>query len=196
LGNPLPAASFSPGLQRYSLDAFGTNPLPFTKLLCVKSLLLVRHAKSSWSNTNLADFDRPLNDRGNRDAPTMAKRLMAKGISIDLYLTSPAKRALQTAQHFLATMKAEKHQLKLAPELYQAEMADFYAAINGQANHHSVVAIFSHNPGITQMAGSLGIANIDDMPTCAIFGVHALCNDWAKFEAAEKRYWMFDYPKL
>jgi phosphohistidine phosphatase len=162
----------------------------------LKSLLLVRHAKSSWGNAELADFDRPLNDRGHRDAPAMAKRLAAKDVDIDLYVSSTAKRALQTAQHFVQTLKAQKDQLILAPALYHAEVQTIYDTIKSQPKHANTIAIFSHNPGITFMANSLGVANIDDMPTCAIFGVHAMCNAWADFDTAEKRYWLFDYPKL
>lgn len=158
--------------------------------------MLVRHAKSSWSNIDLSDFDRPLNDRGNRDAPVMAKRLQAKQIDIDLFVTSTATRAHQTAVHFAKVYKADATRMVLLAELYHADVPTIYQAISNQPNHAATLAIFSHNPGITFMANSLGVANIDDMPTCAIFGVHALCNTWADFETAEKRYWLFDYPKL
>lgn len=96
----------------------------------------------------------------------------------------------------MQALEAQNNQLVLVPALYHAEVQTIYDTIKAQPNHCSTVAIFSHNPGITFMANSLGVASIDDMPTCAMFGVYALCNAWSEFDTAEKRYWLFDYPKL
>ena len=71
----------------------------------VKTLLIIRHAKSSWDIGTLNDFDRSLNDRGKRDAPMMAKRLIDKTIMIDAFVSSPAKRAKKTAEWFRQTQK-------------------------------------------------------------------------------------------
>jgi phosphohistidine phosphatase len=67
----------------------------------MKSILLVRHAKSSWDSPTMQDFDRPLNDRGNRDAPMMANRLLERKAGIDIFVTSTAVRALTTAKYFI-----------------------------------------------------------------------------------------------
>jgi len=67
----------------------------------MKTLLIVRHAKSSWDNAALNDIDRPLNLRGKHDAPVMAKRLIRAGVKIDLFVSSPAKRARHTAGIFI-----------------------------------------------------------------------------------------------
>ena len=74
----------------------------------MKQLLLVRHAKSSWADFSVKDFDRPLNDRGKKDAPEMAKRLRDKDIDIDVFITSPGKRAKKTAEIFVKEYKQEK----------------------------------------------------------------------------------------
>ncbi len=80
----------------------------------MRKLLIIRHAKSSWDTLTQRDFDRPLNDRGNRDAPIMAKRLLKKDIGIDAFVSSPANRALTTAAYFAeAYNKKLKHIIQI-----------------------------------------------------------------------------------
>ncbi|MES2647361.1 MAG: histidine phosphatase family protein [Bacteroidota bacterium] len=162
----------------------------------MKSILFVRHAKSSWDNPAMKDFDRTLNDRGNKDAPMMAKRLLDKKPEIDLFVSSPAIRAFSTAKYFHAGLNGRKEQLVTIPELYHASVVDFYQIIHSLNNSFNTVAIFSHNPGITEMVNSLGVAKVDNMPTCAIFAVRADINNWNEFELSPKQFWFFDYPKL
>src|SRR4051812_40317227 len=114
----------------------------------MKTLLIVRHAKSSWDNTGINDFDRPLNDRGKRDAPAMAQRLIKAGVKIDSFVSSPAKRARTTAEVFMKEFNA-KTTLQLIPELYHAQVQNFKDVIKGLDSGYDTVAIFSHNPGIT-----------------------------------------------
>ena len=142
------------------------------------------------------DFDRPLNDRGTKDAPMMAKRLLDKHISIDAFVSSTALRALTTAKFFHQAYKARKDDLIEIPELYHAQPAVFYSVINQLSDKYNCVALFSHNPGITEMVNSLGVAKVDNMPTCAIFGVHADIKSWSEFKDAPRQFWLFDYPKL
>src|SRR5258706_11333822 len=85
-----------------------------------KHLLLVRHAKSSWEDIMQKDFERPLNDRGKKDAPAMAKRLKKKDISIDAIVSSPAKRALSTAIYFAEEFDIKKKRIIRESELYEA----------------------------------------------------------------------------
>ena len=160
-----------------------------------KSLLLIRHAKSSWDSPSMRDFDRTLNERGHKDAPAMAKRLLDHRINIDLFVSSTAMRALTTAEYFLKAYGAKATQFSLYEDLYHPEIENFYRVISLQKDKVQSMAIFSHNPGITEMANDLNVADIDDMPTCAVFGVHANCESWKDFKKAEKRFWFFDYPK-
>jgi phosphohistidine phosphatase len=162
----------------------------------MKSILLIRHAKSSWDSPTLKDFDRPLNDRGNKDAPKMAKRLKGKHIAIDLFVTSTAVRALSTARYFIKEYEVKKERLIELPELYHAPAAIFYEVIAALDDKFDSVAIFSHNPGITEMVNSLDVAHVDNMPTCAAFGVKADVKNWADFKDAPRHFWLFDYPKL
>ncbi len=161
----------------------------------MKTLLLVRHAKSSWDAPGLSDFDRPLNDRGKKEAPQMAKRLKEKTPEIDLFVSSPAKRARKTAKYFAEEYGLKKDDIQLVDELYMATSSAFEKTITALKDKNKTVAFFSHNPGITEFANSLTNVRIDDMPTCSIIAIHINADQWSDFEKAEKKFLFFDYPK-
>lgn len=161
----------------------------------MKTLLLVRHAKSSWDAPGLSDFDRPLNERGKKDAPEMAKRLKDKNINIDLFVSSPAKRAKKTAKYFAEAFEVKKDGIQLVDDLYLASPSAFQKTIIELSDKNNAVAIFSHNPGITEFANALTNVRIDDMPTCGVFAIHIDTDSWSDFENAEKKFLFFDYPK-
>jgi len=161
----------------------------------MKTLLLVRHAKSSWDDITMKDFDRPLNERGKKDAPEMAERLKEKGIRIDHFVSSPAKRARRTARLFAEVYGFGKDDIELIENLYEPTQEAFANAIAALPGKKEVVALFAHNPGITDFVNSLTNVRVDDMPTCAVFAVSTEENDWAGFAAAEKKFLFFDYPK-
>lgn len=161
----------------------------------MKTLLLVRHAKSSWEHPGLSDFDRPLNERGKKDAPEMAKRIKEKGIDLDHLISSPAKRARKTAKYFAEEFGFDKDDIKIVGELYGATRQEFLFAVSNISDKYKTVALFSHNPGITDFASSLTNVRIDDMPTCAIFALQAETDSWKDFAGAEKKFLFFDYPK-
>lgn len=161
----------------------------------MKELLLVRHAKSDWNDPSLADFDRPLNERGKREAPMMAKRLEEKKIKIDALVTSPAKRARQTCKHFAKELGFTKKDIVKDEKLYEAGEEDFYEVVESLENKWDSVAIFSHNPGITSFANSLTDTKVDDMTTSSIFAIKINSDKWSDFKTARKEFWFFDYPK-
>jgi phosphohistidine phosphatase len=161
----------------------------------MKSVIIIRHAKSSWDNIGESDFDRPLNDRGKEDAPRMAKRLLEREVSIDAFISSSAKRARKTAALFIKEFNGNKEDILLVPELYLAGPDAFFDAIAKAPASANTIALFGHNPGITEFANDLTDVRIDDMPTCAIFAVKADIKEWAEFKDAPKQYWFFDYPK-
>jgi phosphohistidine phosphatase len=161
----------------------------------MKTLILVRHAKSSWDSPGQSDSERPLNERGRKDAPEMAKRLKERGIKVDLLVTSPAKRARQTAKLFAEEYGIKKEDILVIEDLYMATQPAFKAAINRLDNRFEIVLLFSHNPGITEFASSLTNVSIDDMPTCAMYALQVGADKWKDFEEAEKQFLFFDYPK-
>lgn len=161
----------------------------------MKKLLLVRHAKSDWGNPALEDFERPLNDRGKKDAPAMAKRLLEKKIIIDAILSSTAKRAAKTAKSFAEVYELKKSRVFFTNDLYMAGDAAFYTAIENAEDKFDTIALFSHNPGLTDFANQLTDARIDNIPTCGVFAIKVNTDTWKEFKNATKEFWFFDYPK-
>ena len=163
----------------------------------MKSLYIVRHAKSSWGNLTLSDFDRPLNDRGKTDAPMIAQRLLKDKIKIDIFISSPAKRALKTCKIFCKEYNKDEKAILEIDELYHAAVETFYKVVTAIPDEFETAAIFSHNPGITDFVNSLGTdIKVDNMPTCAVFGVELNAANWKDFSNANKKFVLFQYPKL
>lgn len=161
----------------------------------MKTLLIVRHAKSSWNNASISDQDRPLNDRGRRDAPLMAQRLIRTNVTIDLFVSSPALRARTTAELFMRAYGRPEKELLIIPSLYHAAVQVFKEVITGLGDRYDSVALFSHNPGITAFVNTLTSVRLDNMPTCGIFAVTSLAASWSEFPTAGTTFWFFDYPK-
>lgn len=161
----------------------------------MKTVVLVRHAKSSWSDSTVSDFDRTLNARGKKNAPDMAERLLKQGIQFDSLLSSPAIRAKRTAEIFAETLGISSDKLMFIPELYNAYGDTFTQVISNAPETSSTIAIFAHNPGITDYVNSLTNIRIDNMPTAAIFGVSANIGHWKEFEESVKEFLFFDFPK-
>ncbi len=161
----------------------------------MKTLLVVRHAKSSWDVPSQDDRERPLNNRGKKNAPEMAKRLRKKGVKIDLLVSSPALRAFDTARIFAKELDMKKKNIVQEEKLYGAGTDNFYEVIAGLPDKQDSIALFGHNPGITEFVNSLSSVRIDNMPTCAVFAVTADTKTWANFKESLKSFLFFDYPK-
>lgn len=162
----------------------------------MKSLLLIRHAKSDqsfWGN----DFERPLNERGKSDAPMMAKRLLKKKVKIDAFVSSPAKRAKKTAEFFASAYAVDENAITFVSALYHADPTVFYQVISQLPDEVNHVALFSHNPGITYFVnGLVDKIQLDNMPTCGVFALQADTGSWSAFASARKEFLFFDYPKM
>jgi phosphohistidine phosphatase len=167
----------------------------FSEIYLMKTLILVRHAKSSWEEIGMDDFDRPLNERGKTDAPAMAKRLKEKNIKVDIFISSPAKRAKRTAKFFAEEYDFGKKEIELIDKLYGASAPAFSEVVSAINDKHIVAIVFSHNPGITEFANTLTSVHIDNMPTSGVFAVQANTDKWAGFMKSEKKFLFFDYPK-
>jgi phosphohistidine phosphatase len=161
----------------------------------MKKLFLVRHAKSSWENNNLKDIERPLNKRGERDAPFMGKLMKKNGVKSELILTSPAERALRTAVLVCKELGIKKKQLIIEKELYEAGRNDILKIIHKLDEEVSSVMLFSHNPGLSELAGFLTSGNIFDMPTCGIVSLNCRISKWGELDNSNCELDFFDYPK-
>ncbi|MFK4836859.1 SixA phosphatase family protein [Microbacterium sp. ZW T2_14] len=153
-------------------------------------LVLVRHAKSDWGDPGLDDHDRPLNDRGMRDAPRMAARLAASGFRPDIILSSTALRARTTAEAFAAELDVA---VSLDRELYGAPASSILAA--AAATHAPAVMVVAHDPGMSALAARLSGEGIDHMPTCAVATFTWMQDDWDVATAVDPDSWTFDAPR-
>lgn len=161
----------------------------------MKTLILIRHAKSSWEQDALSDSERPLNERGKKDAPEMARRLRKRNVKVDAFLSSPAERAFRTARYFAKVFEVKKDEIKVENVLYGALPSQFEQVVAALKNKWDAVALFSHNPGITDYVNTLCSVHTDNMPTCGVFAVQADVESWEEFTKSEKSFLFYDYPK-
>ncbi len=144
----------------------------------MRTLYLIRHAKSSWDNPGLRDFNRPLNDRGFREAPIMAQLLADQGVVPDLIVSSPARRALTTAQFFAAQFGIAEGEIVREPDIYEAAPSDILRIISGLPDRAGVVCLFGHNPTFTEVANLFSESFIDNIPTCGIVQIVSDADQW------------------
>ena len=147
----------------------------------MKHLLLVRHAKSDWSDGSLADFDRPLNTRGKHDAPRMARLLARGGLTPTLLYSSPARRAYDTARLFADEFGIPENDISTDQSLYEASTSEILSAIRELPDDHDVVAVFSHNPGLTSATSRFAEEYVANVPTCGVAHVVAEVSSWGAF---------------
>ena len=152
----------------------------------MKRVYLARHAKSSWKDFSLSDFDRPLNKRGKRDAPFMAQKLKEMGEKPNI-ISSPAKRAKKTAEHFSQTLDVP---LILDDRLYEAHTSDFEAVLKEAFQTHDSVMIVSHNPGLTMFNDEISNKPIFNIPTTGVVAIDMKTLDPFK---GKQRFYL--YPK-
>lgn len=161
----------------------------------MKTLYVIRHAKSSWDDPTLSDFDRPLNKRGKKDAPEMGKRLKQRQVVPDLLLSSPAERALTTCHTLAEEIGYAKSKIKTDKNLYHAEDAEILRIIQGLDNKYACVWIFGHNPGLTDFVNLLAEADIDNIPTCGVVACSLDIQSWDEANRKKGTVTFFDYPK-
>ena len=161
----------------------------------MKLLTLIRHAKSSWKQAGIDDFDRPLNGRGERDAPRMGKRLADAGAVPDLIISSSARRALRTAQVIAEQLGIDPADVVLGSNLYLAspgQMLDTLRGLDPSLRHAALVA---HNPGIGDLLNGLTGCRIDNVPTCGIARLRLDVERWSQTDLGVAELLEFDYPK-
>jgi phosphohistidine phosphatase len=162
----------------------------------VKRLILLRHAKSNWSTGGLADAERPLSARGERDAPRMGEKLRERGARPDVVIASPARRARRTAKLISTMLGYPDGAIKLDPALYLATPDTILAVVAAQAGPANCVIVVGHNPGLTELANRLlPDLDLDNMPTTGVLAVDVETERWTNLLGAARRLAYFDYPK-
>lgn len=158
-------------------------------------LTLVRHAKSAWDDPALKDRDRPLNERGERDAPLMGQRLRARSARPTLILTSPAIRTRRTAQIIAREIGYPAEFLQREEDLYLASPDQIIAVLAQQESSFRDVIVCGHNPGLTDLANRLTGAGIDNIPTTGVVIIALDLDRWADLDGTEGKLLLFDYPR-
>ena len=162
----------------------------------MKTVYFIRHAKSSWKDMSLRDFDRPLNKRGLRDAPFMANLLKEKGIQADAIISSPANRAYTTACYFAKAQNIEAEDIIKEEAIYEAYYSTILAIVQRQSNQYDTLMIFGHNPAFTNLANFFTSNYIDNVPTCGIVEVSTTIKKWTDLSEETGKVVSFLYPKL
>jgi phosphohistidine phosphatase len=160
-----------------------------------KTLYLIRHAKSSWDDPSLRDHDRPLNKRGKRDAPFMAKVLKEEGVKPDIILSSTAVRALEFSKILADELNYKKKKIAASRDIYMASERDLLKILREVDDSNKVVFLVGHNPDLTNYANSLCNYNIDNIPTSGVFRIDFDTDKWKDIDFGKGEFVSFDYPK-
>ncbi|MBI9072448.1 MAG: histidine phosphatase family protein [Melioribacteraceae bacterium] len=161
----------------------------------MKKLFLVRHGKSSWKHPDLSDYERPLNKRGNRDVPFMAKLLKEQNVSPDLIVSSPALRAITTAEIMALEFGYPVSDIVKEEMIYEADTNELLQIINNFPEDKNIVIMFGHNPGLTLLSNFISDKRIDNIPTCGIVNIDLYIDKWKDVDFDNGKVVSFDYPK-
>lgn len=161
-----------------------------------RTLIIVRHAKSSWANPLQSDFDRPLNERGAKDAPAMGARLVKAGLIPELIISSTAKRTRETASYIAQQSGYDVALVQWEDKLYHCIPSVIEETLYVVKNSIKTVLIVAHNPGITEFVNQLSPHFFtNNMPTCGIVAATFESDRWEDFPVSKRKVIIFDYPK-
>ena len=161
----------------------------------MKILTIVRHAKSSWKDSSLTDDKRPLNRRGERDAPEMGRRIQEHGVRPSLIVSSPAVRAWTTAKVIAQAINYPREFLQKEDRLYLASLDDILDVIVAQDNGFNNLMVVGHNPGLTDFANFLVPGLTNNLPTAGVVSVQVDQDDWSLYERPATELLVHDWPK-
>jgi phosphohistidine phosphatase len=161
----------------------------------MKIVTLLRHAKSSWKDPQLSDIDRPLNKRGRRDVPLMGQRLARLDFKPELIISSPAVRAVSTAEGIAAAIAYDVAQIGIDAQIYESGSDELLTILHGQDDRCEHVMLTGHNPGLTELLELLAQPGISNIPTCGIATLAFQVDHWRDVIAGEGELLAYDFPK-
>ncbi|MGD9043325.1 MAG: histidine phosphatase family protein [Desulfobacterales bacterium] len=161
----------------------------------MKTLYLVRHAKSSWKYPRLDDFERPLNKRGRKNAPFMGSILKKLKVAPDIIISSPANRAATTARIIADTIDYPLEKIRYEETIYATSEYDLLQVLQQLDDAVSQAMLVSHNPAITDLANSIGDTAISNIPTSGVCCINLDISSWAKIGDQHGKLKFFDFPK-
>ena len=162
----------------------------------MKTIILVRHAKSSWKDLSLEDFDRPLNKRGKRNAPFMGEKLKARHIMPDLILSSPAKRARKTATAIAKAIAYPKKKIIFDDNMYHASATYLFKMVRNLDDQYETIMLFGHNPDLNNVANMWLKKNpVHNIVTTGVYCIKFNVNQWQEVRQGKGESVFYDYPK-
>lgn len=161
----------------------------------MKTLLMVRHAKSSWKDPDLADHQRPLNKRGKKAAQEMGRRLLKRRVRPDMIVSSDARRAMDTAVSMAEILGVPPQAIRQDPDLYHAAPDRILAVVHQFEDEWKQVMVVGHNPGLTEMVNRVSPHPIADIPTAGIFELRFNTRSWRNVDRDNLAFSSFDFPK-
>lgn len=162
----------------------------------MKSLTLVRHAKSNWGNEYLKDIDRHLNERGYSDAYILSEWYFKTQPVPEIILSSTATRALSTALIFARTMNFKMNNFILEKNIYEGTSENLLAVLKQQENSINKIMLFGHNPGITNLCNDLCENDFfDNVSTCGIVTIQFDTKAWKEIDASNSKLLLYQFPK-
>ncbi len=161
----------------------------------MKTITLIRHAKSSWDYQDITDFGRPLNARGMKSAPLMGKELRRQGITFDRIFTSGAVRTYHTAVLIAYEVGLPTTRIRVKRQLYQCTTGQLLSFVQSRKNTHTDIAIVGHYPALPDLMALLTRESPDKFPTCAVARIQFEGNDWSQVAPGSGRLIYFQYPK-
>ena len=150
----------------------------------MKSILILRHAKSGWKHPELNDHDRPLNKRGKRDAPLMGEFLKNENLIPEFIISSNAKRAHSTAK-IVAKASGYKGEIALNQSLYEALPAAYIDVLRDLSNEYARVLVVGHNPGLEELVSML-TGESHSLSTCSLVHIQLRVNKWTEMDNKTK----------
>jgi len=160
----------------------------------MKTMLLMRHAKSDWGTQYATDFDRPLNARGQRDAPMMAAFLASHKLLPEIIVSSPAQRAKSTAE-FVARERSFNGDLRFDERVYLASPSMLVDVIRDLPDAVETAMLVGHNPGMEDLLELLCGGNVR-MPTAAVAGLRLYADSWRDVRAGDAYLQWLIKPKI
>lgn len=161
----------------------------------MKTLYLMRHAKSDHTDGSLSDFDRPLNERGKHDAAEMGNRLVNKNLSPAVIISSPAKRALKTAKIISRALGKKESEIQLEFDVYEATIQNLLHVIRNINDDAKSAILFGHNPAFTGIIGYLTHTPIENLPTAGIACIAFPVETWKQIAEESGELAWVDFPK-
>ena len=161
----------------------------------MKRLVLIRHAKSSWANPGVRNFDRPLSKFGKTDAAKIGRRLAQCSVVPDRLLSSPARRAFKTAEIIASAIGFPVGRITRLDLIYDAGVADLMSILQELNDAEEIVYLVGHNPGLTDLINSICSASLDNLPTCGVFCADFEISSWQEIGQKRGKFVFNDFPK-